>query len=105
MVDDLKVSTDALTRIAGLQRDLATSITAVDAFTDGVPQSVFTSHGLVCAPTIAAIGEAQMSRSAATEALNSKSNLLAKWLDHAASDYTGTDDSGKSNLDGQMHPR
>lgn len=105
MVDDLKVTTDALTRIAGLQRDLASSITGVDAFTDGVTQSVITSHGLVCAPTIAAIGEAQMSRSAATQALNSMSNLLAKRLDTAAADYTGTDHQGGGSLDGQMHPR
>ncbi|MGV0807263.1 type VII secretion target [Mycolicibacterium setense] len=105
MSADLKVTTQDLNERANMQRDAAEILSAADAVTDGATMAVGRTHGLVCSVAIAALGEAQSSRTAATQAMNQYSNKLAESLDKGAADYTNTDQSGKGNLDGQMHPR
>lgn len=105
MSDDLKVTTAELTELGGRQRDAATGVGAAESATDGATMNVARTHGLVCAPTIAALAAAQQSRSAATQAMQNISNGLATKLDSAASEYQSTDQEQGANLDGQMRPR
>ncbi|MFN6544258.1 type VII secretion target [Mycolicibacterium nivoides] len=102
---DLKVLASDLTNRATKQRAVAASIEAAEKATDGSTLAVGRTHGVVCSVAIAALGEAQMSRTAATQAMNSFSNALADKLDKAAADYTRTDQQEEGNLSGQMHPR
>jgi hypothetical protein len=102
---DLKVVTEDLNNRAKMQRDAAEILSAADAVTDGATLAVGRTHGIACSVAIAALGEAQMSRRTATQAMNNRSNKLAESLDKGAADYTNTDQSGQANLDGQMPPR
>jgi hypothetical protein len=103
-VGDLKVVPSDLNDRANSQRRVAGIIEGAEQAIDGSTITVARTHGLVCAATIAALGEAQMSRSAATKAMSGLSNQLAENLDNAASDYNNTDQSEEGNINGQMRP-
>lgn len=105
MSEDLKVLPEDLTERGGTQRDAADVFSAADAVTDGATMAVGRTHGLVCSVATAALGEAQVSRTAATQAMNKVSNHLAEALDQGAADYRRTDHHEEGNLDGQVHPR
>lgn len=105
MSTPLNVTATDLTSLAGQVRDVATSIGNAERATDGATAKVAQTHGLVCSLTTAALGAAQMSRTAAAQAIQTVSNDLAGKLDIAAADYTGTDQQEQANLDGQMPPR
>ncbi|WP_083452695.1 ESX-1 secretion-associated protein [Mycolicibacterium goodii] len=102
---DLRVTATRLRETAARQRDVAGGIDAVEAVTDGVTGAVGRTHGLVCSLSIAALGEAQLSRTAATKAMSLVSNDLAEKLDTAAADYTRTDQQQQDELASQVHPR
>ncbi|GAT15129.1 ESX-1 secretion-associated protein [Mycolicibacterium thermoresistibile] len=104
MGGNLEVAASDLTGLAGGQRDVATTLGSAEAATDGVTGKVLQTHGIVCAPTIAALGAAQMSRSNAAKAMERISNDLAEKLDTAAAEYTRTDQQGQQTLDGEMRP-
>ncbi|MDV3125660.1 ESX-1 secretion-associated protein [Mycobacterium sp. 21AC1] len=104
-MSDLKVTATDLTNLASSQRNVAANIEAAERATDGATMTVGRTHGLVCSLSIAALGEAQMSRTAATKAMNSVSNELAGKLDTAAADYSRTDQQEQGKLTGQMPPR
>ncbi|CRZ16400.1 type VII secretion target [Mycolicibacterium neworleansense] len=104
MSDDLKVLAEHLNDRAKTQREAAGTFSAADAVTDGATLAVARTHGLACSVAIAALGAAQNSRTAATQAMNKLSNDLADKLDKGAADYKRTDHQEQGNLDGQMRP-
>ena len=59
----------------------------------------------MCSLSIEALGAAQLSRSAATAAMQGVSNALGDRLDTGANDYTSTDQQQGAQLDRQVHPR
>jgi hypothetical protein len=101
---DLKVTAADLNQRAGGQRNVATTIAAAEAATDGATAKVAQTHGIVCALSTAALAAAQLSRSNAAQAMRNVSNELAEKLDTAAAEYTRTDQQGQQSLDGQMRP-
>lgn len=105
MSGELEVTAADLTQLAVKQRDVVTKIGAAESATDGATLKVAQTHGLVCSLAIAAIGEAQTSRTAAAQAMQNVSNDLAGKLDTAAADYSRTDQQEQGNLDQQMPPR
>ena len=105
MGNELKVLATDLTDRAGKHRDVAAHIEDAEKITDGATLTVGRTHGVACSLTIAALGEAQTSRSAAAQAMNKVSSRLAEKLDTSAANYTQSDHQGQDNLDRQMPPR
>ena len=103
MSSELQVTTTDLRQLSEHQRQIATRIAAAGKATDGTTRLVALTHGPVCAPTIAAIGAAGMSRDAAAASLQKVSTALAGKLDTAAVDYDRTDQEKAQGLDRQMH--
>jgi hypothetical protein len=68
---------------------------------------VWFSHGLVCAPTNAAVSSAVESRGSAATKMQSESNVLASRLDSSAGAYDTTDQQQQQqdNVSGELHPR
>jgi hypothetical protein len=102
---DLKVTATALRHLSEQQRQIAENIAAAAQVTDGTTTAVGLTHGPVCAPTIAAIGAAGLSRDAAAAAMQKMSTSLSEKLDHAAADYDRTDQDKAGDLNGEMHGR
>lgn len=105
MSGELQVSTTELRQLCEQQRQIATRIAAASQATDGTTALVTATHGPVCAPTIAAIGAAGMSRDAAAASMQRVSTALAAKLDTAAADYDRTDQDKAERFDGQLHGR
>ncbi|OBB93629.1 hypothetical protein A5779_20655 [Mycolicibacterium peregrinum] len=101
----LKVLVDDLNARSAQQRKIADGINAAEHITDGASFAVIRTHGVVCALATSALKEAQMSRTAANQAMNGASTKLAGILDSASAQYSGTDQHQAGKLDGQMPPR
>lgn len=105
MSGELQVSASDLREVSERQRQVASSVAAAAQTANGTTALVTATHGLVCAPTIAAIGAAGFSRDAAAAAMRSVSSSLAEKLDEAAANYERTDIDEAADLDGEMHGR
>lgn len=104
MTSPLRVLAEHLDQTGERQRDVSEGFGAAERRTDGVTQRVGFSHGLVCAPSVAALGSAQTSRAAATTAVRAVSDRLAENLGTASATYTAQDRDGQRELDGQVGP-
>lgn len=100
----MRVNTGDLRGLAGQQQGVGSAIVTAGHTTNGVAKNVAISHGLVCAPSIAALMSANVSRGAAVQAMQAVSNRLATKLQTAAGHYDGTDQQQASGLDKQMPP-
>ena len=86
-------------------QEMATDIASAGLTTQETTQNVWFSHGLVCAPTNAAVTGAVASRGAAAGTMQAASTVLASRLDSSAALYDNTDQQQQGQIDGQMHPR
>lgn len=102
MSGELQVNTADLRGLAGQQQQIASAIVTAGHTTNGVAKNVAISHGVVCAPSIAALMSANVSRGAAVQAMQAVSNRLATKLEAAAGHYDGTDQQQAAGLDKQM---
>jgi hypothetical protein len=105
MSTGVKLTAADLQAVAGRQREVSSAIGRADQATDGATFHVSRTHGLVCSASIEALVAAQLSRSAAAEAMQAVSDTLAERLDTGASNYTSTDGQQQGKLDGQVPPR
>jgi hypothetical protein len=105
MSGDLRVLAEELDQTGGRQRDIGEAFGAAERLTDGATQRVGFSHGIVCAPSIAALAAVQASRAAATRSVQSVSGQLADNLGTASAEYTATDRYGREELNSQVPPR
>lgn len=101
---DLKVTAGFVRALAKIQTDAADEIKKATDMTRGVSVQVSSTHGSICSATSTAFESAQDERQMAGVSCQAASEDLAVKLDHAAAKYEAADATGKSGLDGQMHP-
>jgi hypothetical protein len=98
------VSTD-LQQVSTSQDQVAANAVIAGRTTENTAWNVGASHGLVCAPTAAAVAAAITARAAAVGRMQAASNDLSAKLTTAAADYDATDREQCRNLDGRLPPR
>ncbi|MDT5077345.1 MAG: hypothetical protein QOJ80_1982 [Mycobacterium sp.] len=102
--DEVAVVTGELHGLATGQDAVASDATAAGQTTSSSIRNVFASHGMVCAPTSAAVATAVADRTQATGLIHAESSGLAHKLRRAAGDYDGTDDAQRERINCEMPP-
>lgn len=87
------------------QTQMVSAIHSATNHTKHVWGQVAATHGLVCAPSATALGDADMSRSSIGQRTAMTSSNLAEKLSHAASRYDREDQQNAGKLSSEMHPR
>ncbi|WP_193044637.1 ESX-1 secretion-associated protein [Mycolicibacterium baixiangningiae] len=105
MTDNLRVTASHVRQLAARQAEAAAGIETASTVTDGLGVAMWMTHGIICAPSNAAMGATESARDAACAAMKSVSNDLSTKLGTAAERYEGTDRAGRARLDEQMPPR
>jgi Excreted virulence factor EspC, type VII ESX diderm len=105
MSGELRVKTSDLRKLSEQHGQIASGIAAASQATNGTTVLVTATHGPVCAPTLAAIGAAGMSRDAAAASMQKVSTGLATKLTTAAAHYDRADQDLANRLNGQMQGR
>jgi Excreted virulence factor EspC, type VII ESX diderm/EspA/EspE family len=85
--------------------EVATDIRSAGRTTRETARNVWFSHGLVCAPTNAAVTGAVSARSTAAGTMQGTSSVLASRLDASAGLYDSTDQQQRNQVEGELHPR
>jgi len=89
--DNLKILTDHVRDLAGLQEQAAGRIKVANEKARGISGGMWGSHGVVCAATNMAVSAAEEARTAAGKAMYTMSNTLAERLKNAADNYDDVD--------------
>jgi uncharacterized protein YukE len=101
----MTVTYGELQRLSARQDRIAESLVAAGSTTQDTVQNLVVSHGVVCAPSTAAITEAVTARTSAAATMGSISTELSGKLRHGAASYDGTDQKQQGRLNGQVPPR
>ncbi|WKG04249.1 ESX-1 secretion-associated protein [Mycolicibacterium sp. HK-90] len=101
----LGVTTAHVRELADGQNTAKRYIELTADVTDGVSDSMFVNHGVICSTSIDALAMANIARHMACEAMASVSQDMSEKLNISAMYYDQTDAQGGANLGKQMHPR
>ena len=88
---NLKVVTDHLVRLSGIQQHAADLFTGANRTTGDVADNLWTTHGIVCAATNVAMATAEAARKATGEVLHKRSADFTEQLTTAATNYEDVD--------------
>jgi ESX secretion-associated protein EspA/E len=102
--DELAVVTSELQGLATDQDEVSSDATTAAQTTSSAVRNVLASHGMVCAPTSAAVATAVADRTQASGLIHAESSGLAHKLRRAAGDYDGTDDAQRERINCEVPP-
>jgi hypothetical protein len=101
---DLRVTTAHVRELSARQGEAAAQLTTAATVTDGVSQSMWLSHGAICAVSNMAVAAAEGARKGACQAMSSVSADLDEKLTTAAQRYDEMDQANRRQLDERIHP-